>query len=80
MDQEVFWEKMRQIVREEVARHAAIPVPVQQEKAYTIREFCNRFQISKPTLYEWIKMGKISPVKIGRRVFFKKSDVEALMA
>ncbi len=80
MEQEVFWEKIRQIVREEIVRHAAVSISVQQEKAFTIREFCNRFQISKPTLYEWIKMGKISPVRIGRRVFFKKSDVEALMA
>ncbi len=79
MEQEVFWNKLRDIVREEIGRQLTIPAPVHQDKAYTIREFCTRFQISKPTLYEWIRMGKISPVKIGRRVYFKKGDVEGLI-
>lgn len=79
MNNEEFWERIRMIIREELLRHSAIPVPAHQEKAYTIKEFCARFQISKPTLYEWIKMGKIHPVKIGRRVFFKKRDVEGLI-
>lgn len=80
MEQQLFWEKMRKIIREEVTfalRTAAlVKTP---EKSYTIAEFCKRFQISKPTLYEWIKAGKITPVKIGRRVYFNRKDVEALL-
>lgn len=80
MEQEVFWEKLRKIVREEIAFGLRTFYSVRKvEKAYTIREFCERFQISKPTLYEWIKAGKITPVKIGRRVYFNKSDVEQLL-
>ena len=80
MDQELFWEKMRKIVREEIAFALRVQGMIKPaEKSYTISEFCKRFQISKPTLYEWIKMGKIKPVKIGRRVFFNRKDVESLL-
>lgn len=80
MEQEVFWEKLRKIVREEIAFGLRTYSAVKKtEKAYTIAEFCARFQISKPTLYEWIKAGKITPIRIGRRVFFSKKDVEELL-
>lgn len=80
MEQEVFWEKLRKIVREEIAFGLrTFSMTRKVDKAYTIAEFCERFHISKPTLYEWIKAGKITPVKIGRRVFFNKKDVEELL-
>lgn len=80
MEQELFWQKMRTIIREEVCFALRTYSSTRQvEKSYTITEFCTHFQISKPTLYEWIKAGKITPVKIGRRVFFKRKDVDALL-
>lgn len=80
MEQELFWEKLRKIVREEIAFGLrTFSMTKKSDKAYTIAEFCERFHISKPTLYEWIKAGKIKPVKIGRRVFFNKKDVEELL-
>lgn len=80
MDQELFWEKMRKIIREEmVFCLKTFSMTHKTEKAYTITELCDKFQISKPTLYEWIKAGKITPVKIGRRVFFNSKEVEKLL-
>lgn len=80
MEQEVFWNTMRKIIREEIAFALRTFCTAQKvEKAYSIAEFCERFRISKPTLYEWIKAGRITPVKIGRRVFFKSKDVEELL-
>jgi len=80
MEQEIFWKKMRAIIREEVVFCLkTFSMSSRHEKAYTISEFCEKFQISKPTLYEWIKIGKITPVKIGRRVFFNRKDVDELL-
>lgn len=80
MEQEVFWEKMRKIIRQEIVFCLkTFAMSGQKEKAYTISEVCEKFQISKPTLYEWIKAGKITPVKIGRRVFFNRKEVEELL-
>ena len=35
--------------------------------------------IDKSTLYRWAKCGYLNPVKRGRRVFYKHSDVEPLL-
>lgn len=81
MEQELFWEKMRKVIREEVVFCLkTFSMTDKKDKAYTISELCDQFQISKPTLYEWIKMGKITPIKIGRRVFFNRKEVEALLS
>lgn len=80
MEQELFWEKMRKMIRQEVVFCLkTFSMTSKPEKAYTITEVCDKFQISKPTLYEWIKAGKITPVKIGRRVFFNQKEVEGLL-
>lgn len=33
-------------------------------------EVCVIFQVSKPTIYDWIKNGKLKPYKIRSRVYF----------
>jgi len=45
----------------------------------SIKEVCALFQISKPTIYEWIKHGKLKPYKVGARVYFLMADIEALL-
>ena len=80
MEQELFWEKMRKMIREEVVFCLkTFSMTDKKDKVYTITEVCTQFQISKPTLYEWIRAGKIKPVKIGRRVFFNRKEVEGLL-
>ncbi|SDL14774.1 DNA binding domain-containing protein, excisionase family [Catalinimonas alkaloidigena] len=36
--------------------------------------------VSKQTIYEWKRQGKLPAHKIGRRVFFKKSEVVAALS
>lgn len=67
------------MIQEEV-RLALSELPtVSPTKQYTFNDLCERFRVSKPTVYEWIKGGLISPVRLGGRVFFRAQDVEALM-
>lgn len=79
---------MRMIVREEMAKQKSetVNAPVQFETSgltykplYKIREVCNFFQVSRPTLYDWIKEGKLKPYKIKSRVYFLYNDIQQLL-
>lgn len=82
-----FWKLMRDLIREEV--HQAQkdnPAPPAYETPgltykplYKIAEVCTIFHITKPTIYDWIKHGKLKPVKIRSRVYFLWQDIQALL-
>ena len=81
---EDFWAKMRVIVREEMNRklpdQISMETPGLTEKPlYKIQEVCSLFKVSKPTIYDWIKHGKLKRVKIRSRVYFLGSDIKQLM-
>lgn len=85
---EEFWDKIRLIVREEIKQQVGRPADkslldtpgLKQKPLFKVNELCALFQISRPTLYEWIKDGKLKPVKIRSRVFFLGADVRQLLA
>ena len=84
---EEFWAQIRTIIREEVSRNQKEPplitsmeVPGLTEKPlYKIQEICSLFKVTKPTIYDWIKHGKLKRVKIRSRVYFLGSDIRQLM-
>ena len=85
---EDFRAKMRDIVTEEVNRKLPekINIPVSMETPgltekplYKIQEVCSLFKVTKPTIYDWIKHGKLKRVKIRSRVYFLGSDIKLLM-
>jgi len=84
---EQFWRSMRQVIREEVDFvERGKPVSSKFETPgltykplYKIAEVCSMFQITKPTIYDWIRHGKLKPVKIQSRVFFLWQDIQQLL-
>ena len=85
---EEFWAQIRVIIREEVSRNqketplraSIMETPGLTEKPlYKIQEICSLFKVTKPTIYDWIKHGKLKRVKIRSRVYFLGSDVRQLM-
>lgn len=46
------------------------------EKLYTVKECMDQLRISRPTLYRFIKEGKIKPLKMGKKTLFKESALE----
>jgi len=85
---EDFWGRIRVIVREEVlrcqkeqpAKVSIMETPGLTEKPlYKIHEICSIFKITKPTIYDWIKHGKLKRIKIRSRVYFLASDIKQLM-
>ena len=82
-----FWEQMRSIVREEITNIEKEKIKaVSYETAgltykplYKMDEVRKIFQVSRPTIYEWIKDGKLKPYKIRSRVYFLWNDIQQLL-
>jgi excisionase family DNA binding protein len=84
---EKFWQSIRQIVREEVttAEKGRPTIPIFEtpgmtyKPLYKIAEVCTLFHVTKPTIYDWVKHGKLKPFKIRSRVYFLSQDINKLM-
>ncbi len=84
---EQFLESIRQIIREEV-NNAGKKTPattsfetpgMTYKPLYKMGEVCALFQVTKPTIYDWIKHGKLKPFKVRSRVFFLWQDIQQLL-
>lgn len=83
---EDFWNQIRQIINEELKKtEKKSPAPVDHnvpgmnyKPLYKIGEVCNIFQVTKPTIYDWIRHGKLKPFKVRSRVYFLWNDIEKL--
>ena len=84
---EQYWKSIRQIIREEVCNaEKQKPVSPSYETPgltykplYKIAEVCALFHITKPTIYDWVKHGKLKPFKIRSRVYFLSQDIQQLL-
>ena len=82
-----FWEHIKKIIREEIKEFENSPaltgvkgIPgLKHKPLYKVSDLCTFFHVSKPTIYEWCKTGKISPYKIGSRTYFLYEDVQKLL-
>ncbi len=88
IDPEAFWTEMRELVREEVQKNSLLQQSseniistsgLKEKPLYKISEVCTLFKITKPTVYDWIKHGKLKRVKIRSRVYFLGNDIRELM-
>ncbi|MET0636113.1 MAG: helix-turn-helix domain-containing protein [Chitinophagaceae bacterium] len=81
-----FWSQLRIIVQEELAKN----MPNQKQKIefdvpglvykplYKINEVCLMLGVTRPTIYDWVRIGKLKPYKIRSRVYFLWSDLALL--
>ena len=80
-----FWEKMTNVVEKVVEAKltsANTPIPpslIPERPLLKASEVCTIFQVSKPTLYEWLKQNKIASFKIQSRRYFARQDIEAII-
>jgi hypothetical protein len=73
---QMFWESIRSIIREEIQSAEKLKTDsptfdtpgLTYKPLYKIAEVCSIFQITKPTIYDWVKHGKLKPFKIRSRV------------
>ena len=84
---EQFWQSMRQIIREEVGSLEKQKLSattfdttgLTYKPLYKIAEVCALFHVTKPTIYDWVKHGKLKPYKIRSRVYFLHNDIQQLL-
>ena len=88
METEQFWEKIRLIVREEIARQNQevlnskfeLQTPgLTYKPLYKMSEVCAFFEVTRPTIYDWIRHGKLKPYKIRSRVYFLHNENHDLL-
>ena len=80
-------QSIRQIIREEVSNvekqkvlTTSFETPGMTYKPlYKIAEVCAMFHVTKPTIYDWVKHGKLKPYKIRSRVYFLWQDIQQLL-
>lgn len=73
-------EIIRCVVREELNRNAGQVSGLTYKPLYKIDELCQVFNVTPPTIYDWIKRGKLKPKKIRSRVFFLWEDIQLLLS
>jgi excisionase family DNA binding protein len=89
MDAGEFWDRIRLIVREEVQRLEKAQADIKPSEfvtpgltykpLYKLGEVKQLLQVSRTTVYEWIKHGKLKPYKIRSRVYFLWDDIQRLL-
>lgn len=83
--QEEFWDKMTKVVEKVVeakltTQNNATPNDHLPDKALLkASEVCQIFQVSKPTLYGWMKEDRLKSFKIRSRRYFSRADIEAVI-
>jgi excisionase family DNA binding protein len=88
LEQDAFWKQVRTIIREEIekADFKTVNGPavfhtegLTEKPLFKISEVCKLFAVSRPTIYDWIKHGKLRPFKIRSRVYFLRNDIQDLL-
>ncbi|CAN5789929.1 hypothetical protein BH10BAC2_BH10BAC2_47700 [soil metagenome] len=89
MEPELFWKQIRLIIREEInnievnssASNSSEfeTTGLTYKPLYKISEVRKMFQVTRPTIYDWIKHGKLKPYKIQSRVYFLWDDIQKLL-
>jgi excisionase family DNA binding protein len=86
MPQDEYWKKLSQLLDESINKRLhqdkTIVPPVNGLTArpfLSMKEVCELFRITKPTIYSWTKGGKLKPYKIRARVYFLTTDIENLL-
>jgi len=80
-----FWKQIKATVEEVVKENInqtsfQPPTDHLPEKALLkLSDVCAVFQVSKPTLYDWLKQNKIKSFKIKSRRYFLRADIEAMI-
>lgn len=82
-DPDQFWQCVRLIIREEllVKEKRDSPKLVYEtpgllyKPVYKIAEVCELFQVTRQTVNDWVRIGKLRKYKVRSRVFFLKNEI-----
>lgn len=78
LDEDELLSKLKSTIVNTIIMHAR-PKPVSKDPLLTVSEACDYLRISRSTLYRFIALGYIVPLKSGRRSLFRASHIEAIL-
>jgi excisionase family DNA binding protein len=82
---EEFWDKMTKVVEKVVETklatqsHPTTTDHLPDKALLKASEVCQIFQVSKPTLYGWMKENRLKSFKVRSRRYFSRTDIEAVI-
>jgi excisionase family DNA binding protein len=85
MEPAEFWRQLRGLMEEVVEQKNGSPASHRtaengpKKTLLKATEVCELFQVSKPTIYDWMRQGKLKSLKIRSRRYFLLRDVEDLI-
>lgn len=80
-----FWKQIRTTIEEVVIEKISQQPTTQtnsllpEKTLLKASDVCGIFQVSKPTLYEWLKQKKLKSFKIKSRRYISRADIEAVI-
>ena len=80
-----FWKQIKIIIEDTIAEKLSqqkispTNSHLPEKALLKASDVCEIFQVSKPTLYEWLKQKKLKSFKIKSRRYFNRADIEALI-
>jgi len=81
-----FWKQIRatieEVVTEKLSQQKISPPNNHLPEKTLLKpsDVCEIFQVSKPTLYEWLKQKRLKSFKIMSRRYFLRAEIEALIS
>ena len=81
-----FWKQIRTTIEEVVSEKlneqnfSQTNSHLPEKALLKASDVCAIFQVSKPTLYEWLKQNKLKSFKIKSRRYFSRADIESMIA
>jgi len=80
-----FWKQIRtvidEVVTEKLSQQNLSPIKYHLPDKALLKasDVCEIFQVSKPTLYEWLKQNKLKSFKVKSRQYFNRADIDHLI-
>jgi len=80
-----FWKQIKIIIEDVIAeklKQQKFSPPnshLPEKPLLKASDVCEIFQVSKPTLYQWLKQKKVKSFKVKSRRYFNRSDIDALI-
>jgi hypothetical protein len=89
IEMEEFWLQIRFLLREEIsalnskknsAEKPIVEPGLLQKPFYDIKEIRQLFNnVSRTTIYEWMRIGKLKPKKMRGKIYFLWMDIEKIL-
>jgi excisionase family DNA binding protein len=70
---------LKSLIKEAIQEHHQSQKYTNMEGVLTLEEARSYFDISKSTLWDWRRKGILSTISIGKKIYIRRAEIEALL-